>query len=216
MKTQLIGLSVMACLLVMLTVTSSPIPSGPNAGPSIQPALTAVQPLSFEENRGQYASPAPFVARGSGANVFVEPDAITLQLVESVVDAGEKAHRRGDISEEEPSPQRGVNIRLEFENASEEAYVEGSSKLPGVVNHYSGGDPAQWLSGPSPPRDSRVDSQPMPHGTLAGQRASSRPTSTSTRRRVFTTPAFARPPRKRVRVQLSLRRSRPNSRSKSL
>jgi hypothetical protein len=81
----------------------------------------------FEENRGQFDSPALLVGRGDGATVFVEANAITLQILKDVDD--DRAH--------------GLNLRLAFEGASAETRVEGLELLPGIMNYFYG-DPSNW------------------------------------------------------------------------
>jgi hypothetical protein len=75
-------------------------------------------PFVFIENRGQWDTPGRFVANKGPVSVLVEQHAV------SVAVAGEA---------DAPPVTRFV-----FENAREEATVEGAGALPGHINHYRG------------------------------------------------------------------------------
>jgi len=99
--------------------------AGENAGSA---AMLSRLPLAFVENRGQWDTPARFVARRGGMTARVEKDALVLQL-----------ERR-----EEDDRIDGIVVRLVFEGALETVALEGEGTQPGIWNFFLGNDPAKW------------------------------------------------------------------------
>ncbi|MFQ5973313.1 MAG: hypothetical protein ACE5Q3_13365, partial [Alphaproteobacteria bacterium] len=81
-------------------------------------------PLDFVENRGQWGTPAKFVARKGPIAASFEPAAIRLHL-----------------GEHHPAP-----LTLTFEGASEDVALLGEAKRGGHYNFFIGKDPARWRS----------------------------------------------------------------------
>ena len=79
--------------------------------------------ISFVENRGQWDSPACFVARSGALALGAEPNALVLL-----------------VRDEGPAQDDPLVVRLEFERARTDPCVAGLDPLPGV-RHYYLGDP---------------------------------------------------------------------------
>src|SRR5262249_44392262 len=77
---------------------------------------------NFVENRGQWATPAQFVA---------QTGALTLQLQRDAIDLG--------LAGDQPAA-----VRLSFEGASPEAMLVGQDRQGGYYNFSFGNDPARW------------------------------------------------------------------------
>ena len=85
-------------------------------------------PTPFVENRGQWETPARFLARRGGRAVRIENRALLLQLEGRRPDGGTA----------------GALVRLAFEGASEEAGAVGEGRLPGTHSYFLGDDPSRW------------------------------------------------------------------------
>jgi hypothetical protein len=94
-------------------------------------------PLSFEANTGQYADDVRFLARGNGYALWLTPGEAVLSLA-----APAQGARAGDAV-----PRQDHALRMQVVNANLEARTDGEERLPGVVNHYRGSDPARWRTG---------------------------------------------------------------------
>ncbi|HKB16192.1 MAG TPA: hypothetical protein VKF62_09000, partial [Planctomycetota bacterium] len=96
-----------------------PAPEGGEVGQTASGSdMLARLPLAFVENRGQWDTPARFVARRAGLVVRIEEDALVLQLI-----------RREGADRFE-----GVVVRLAFEGALETVALEGEGRQPGIHN----------------------------------------------------------------------------------
>src|SRR5262249_44523647 len=84
--------------------------------------------LRFVENAGQWPQNVRYLARLPGMIVRAECGSIVLDLP--------------DIS----APGRGLLVRLAFEGASQDGWVEGEGRLAGKHNFFLGNDPALWRS----------------------------------------------------------------------
>jgi hypothetical protein len=83
-------------------------------------------PLAFEANRNQAARDVLFLSRGRGYYVEFGRSAATLKL---------------------KTPQgRQANVKMSFADARPER-IEGTERLPGVVNYYLGEDRSRWIRG---------------------------------------------------------------------
>ncbi|HZE65495.1 MAG TPA: SBBP repeat-containing protein, partial [Sporichthyaceae bacterium] len=111
-----------AGLTVAAPAAVTPRPSTAQALPSAQQALLRL-PLSFEANQGQFRSGVSFVARAGGRTLAVEPTAAELRM---------------------PGAGGGAVVRMQAVDADPHAAVQGTDKLPGVVNHLVGNDPSAW------------------------------------------------------------------------
>ena len=81
-------------------------------------------PLDFVENRGQWPTPAKFVASKGPVAAALEPHAIRLQL-----------------------GREGTPMALVFEGASETVTAAGEQRRSGVYNFFVGNQPSAWRTG---------------------------------------------------------------------
>ena len=104
--------------------------SAPPAQPQPLAAAPApqAQPLAFSPNAGQLDPDVRFQARTSGGALFFGDAEVTLAL---------------GGSEQPADP---TIVRLQFAGA-QTASIEAEQRLPGVINVFSGRDPARWRSG---------------------------------------------------------------------
>ncbi len=102
-------------------------------------------PLSFEANQGQTDSHVQFLSRGRGHTLFLTPsDAVlTLRTRGPRVKGGEGEAYQGTPSSSSP-PTAHSGVRMKFFGADPQAEVVGLDQLPGIVNYFIGGDPANW------------------------------------------------------------------------
>ena len=93
-------------------------------------ALAAYEslPLAFEANAGQFDDAVRFLARGSGYTLWVTPSEAVLGLVEP----GAAATAPARI------------LRVQLVGTSDDTTLHGEERRAGVVNHFSGSDPARW------------------------------------------------------------------------
>ncbi|HWQ31953.1 MAG TPA: SBBP repeat-containing protein [Blastocatellia bacterium] len=82
-------------------------------------------PLGFEINRGQFAAPVSFLARGDGYDLFLTGS-------EAVFSARGNAGSLAD------------SLRLRLARANAAAQFTGLDELPGRSSYFIGNDPAQW------------------------------------------------------------------------
>ena len=80
-------------------------------------------PLSFEANRGQFASGVSFAARGAGYGIYLKSSAIGLAV------------------------RPGAALSLRLVNAARGAKAEGLEETPARVNYFVGNDPRRWRAG---------------------------------------------------------------------
>lgn len=99
----------------------------PVAGASPYDRAPSVAALAFVENRGQWDTPAQFVARDGGVVAGFEPDAVTL----SFAPGGEAA-------------ETGLHVRLAFQGSSPGVALEGESVQAGARNYLLGPDSDAW------------------------------------------------------------------------
>jgi len=76
-------------------------------------------PLTFEENRGQFAPEVRFVGRGGGATVFLMGNGAVWRFGEE-------------------------SVRMSLQGSSPEISVEGLDRTGGVSNYFHGNDPSRW------------------------------------------------------------------------
>ncbi|MHC4140485.1 MAG: DUF7948 domain-containing protein [Planctomycetota bacterium] len=88
------------------------------------------RPLAFVENRGQWDTPARFVARRGPMVARLEPNALVLDL----------NRRQGGRIE-------GLVVRLAFEGARAQATISGADRQPGARNFLVGRDRSRWRCG---------------------------------------------------------------------
>jgi len=100
-------------------------------------------PLSFQPNRGQFAAPVKFAARGRGYQIALTPRETVIALTGQSC-ADERGAQRS-ASACQPSP--ASEVRLSFARSNPEPELVGESELPGKVNYFIGNDPKQWLAG---------------------------------------------------------------------
>jgi hypothetical protein len=88
------------------------------------------RPLAFVENRGQWETPARFVARRGPMVARLEPNALVLDL----------RRRQGGRTE-------GLVARLAFEGAHAQRMPDGADRHPGARNFLVGPDRSRWHRG---------------------------------------------------------------------
>ncbi len=130
-----------------VSVTRAEEDPGPLAA-SVRAALARI-PLTFVENRGQWNSPARFVARrGDEATLCLYAESVCLRLVRREADSQEETATA-------PSPGRGpepaglkrmvgVNLRLVFEGSSGGVRLVGRDETPTLYHYFLGNDPFRW------------------------------------------------------------------------
>jgi hypothetical protein len=117
-------------LLALLALPLVQRPAPPAASPQPLAAAPAAlsQPLAFSPNAGQLDRAVRFQARATGGALFFGDAEVTLTLPAA-----------------EPHADPAI-VRLQFVGA-QTALVEAEQRLPGVINVFSGRDPARWRSG---------------------------------------------------------------------
>jgi uncharacterized repeat protein (TIGR01451 family) len=109
-------------------------------------AAYATLPLSFESNSGQTDSRVKFLARGSGFNIFLTHEGVTLHLrrpgaLASKTDAGDPA----EPATATDTAHAVLGLRLAGANPTPPA--TGLDELPGKSNYVLGHDPRKWRTG---------------------------------------------------------------------
>jgi hypothetical protein len=114
----------------LVPIAAAAAPSQVSPACSKAPAVAAYEslPLAFEANAGQFDDAVRFLARGSGYTLWVTPSEAVLGLVEP--GAAETARAR--------------IVRVQLVGASDDTTLHGEDRRAGVVNHFSGNDPARW------------------------------------------------------------------------
>jgi hypothetical protein len=114
-------------------------------------ALFRSGPVMFLQNAGQWDDDALFqVWGGSVGTMWLARDAIWITVLEpeESVTRVDRAldHRLGWPAEdrEDPTPRRGVNIKLSFVGANPQPHIESFDRLDTVVSYFYGNDPEQW------------------------------------------------------------------------
>ena len=87
-------------------------------------SATPQDDLAFVENRGQWDTPATFIARRGPLLARLENHALVVQLSDA---------------------QRGQVLRIEFEGASDRVKLVGEEPLVGVHHYLRGADPERWV-----------------------------------------------------------------------
>ncbi len=104
-------------------------------------------PLSFVPNAGQTNSTVRFEARGMGGRLFFTPGGVVLSLPTPAeprtlsVEPGDDSDRTLNAH---PLPRNTAMLRLRFEGANSTPEITGDERLPGIVNYFTGNDPAKW------------------------------------------------------------------------
>ena len=108
----------------------------------------AAMPLRFEENRGQAAQDALFLARGNGSVLFLTRTAMVMALPR---DEGLRDPRKlsglHSWANRPGTQARSLSVlRLELADANPAAHVLCSEELPGKSNYFHGNNPKRWLT----------------------------------------------------------------------
>ena len=109
-------------------------------------------PLSFEANRGQFADPVKFLARGQGYAFFLTQEGAVISLK-----AGDekKNGRRRENEKNQPAAtsdqhrasdhsRHDVVVRMKLAGSTPSPEISGEEKLPGISNYFRGNDPENW------------------------------------------------------------------------
>jgi hypothetical protein len=96
----------------------------------------------FEANHGQTDRQVKFLSRGSGYTLFLTPTEAVLAL------RGRETVTRSSSTSPRPTEGEsqgvGATLRMQFAGANAEATMTALDKLPGIVNYFTGKDPAKW------------------------------------------------------------------------
>ncbi len=125
-------------LLALLAVRALPAPHG--AETTSPDAATDAQvneaygrlPLAFEANTGQHAAAVDFLAHGSGYALWLTPTEAVFAL------------RTPEGAADQQQTATDHVIRMQLLGGNPNAVATGDDALPGVVNYFTGNDPAQW------------------------------------------------------------------------
>jgi len=136
-------------LVVLSPVGRSEAVSPPNPAPALStPQMTATLmrlPLQFEANQGQVDEQVTFLARGKGYRLFLTPSesVLVLQQREPTTETAQRG--RGEpTARPEPAAIKQAVVRMKLEGANPAPAIEGTDRLPGIVNYFIGNDPAKW------------------------------------------------------------------------
>jgi hypothetical protein len=119
-------LSLLVCLGLDLAggAERPPATSTERSAPRGASTSIAGLPIDFVENRGQWATPARFVAHADGVAAAIEPRAIRLRVGASF-----------------------APMALVFEGASDRVAVAGERRRAGAYNYFIGNDASAWRTG---------------------------------------------------------------------
>lgn len=98
-------------------------------------------PLAFEQNAGQAASEAEFIARGNGYALLLERTGIELALRRAALNAKQSR------SVDNPRAVRHVSegrVQMALEGSNPAAKFAALDELPGRTNYLIGNDPKNW------------------------------------------------------------------------
>jgi hypothetical protein len=108
-------------------------------------------PLRFEANHGQTDQRVDFLARGSGATIFLTPTeaVFALQNSESRIQNSESTEHDGSLltpgpSPLSPHPSAGVALYMQIVGGNPAATSVGRERLAGATNYFIGNDPTKW------------------------------------------------------------------------
>lgn len=108
--------------------------------PSGSVAVNAKTQLYFEPAAPTPASPARFISRGPGYNIFLAEDAIVIELA-----SRKKLSALRTISAAQP--EKAVALLMHFKGANPHPRIEAEQPLQGVSNYFIGRNPAAWRMG---------------------------------------------------------------------
>jgi uncharacterized protein (TIGR03437 family) len=97
-------------------------------GASLKQNLLTLQPLRFEQNRGQAAGGDPFIARGPDYLLRIQPEQNWLTWTE-------------------PSTKQGGTVHTRLVGANRGAQLEGADPLGSQTNYFLGASQAAWHTG---------------------------------------------------------------------
>ena len=112
--------------LVPIAGAAAPSQVSPACSKASAVAAYESLPLAFEANAGQFDDAVRFLARGSGYTLWVTPGEAVLGLVEPGAAAPARI------------------LRVQLVGASDDTTLRGEDRRAGVVNHFTGSDPARW------------------------------------------------------------------------
>ena len=101
-------------------------------------------PLAFEQNVGQAASEAEFVARGNGYALLLKRTGIELALRKSALGAKQ---RRSVDNPRAPQHAGAGSIEMSLAGSNIAAKFTALDELPGKTNYLIGNDPSKWRIG---------------------------------------------------------------------
>lgn len=146
-----ISLRLLTTMLLFLCAVRSieAVVSPPNPALALsKPQLTATLmrlPLQFEANQGQVDESVKFLARGKGYTLFLTPTESVLVLQQREPTTEPTQWESGEsTARPEPSAIKQAVVRMKLEGANPAPAIEGTDKLPGIVNYFIGNDPAKW------------------------------------------------------------------------
>ena len=116
------------------TITAQPQRNGPIDTPRWEKAYGQL-PLGFEENRGQAAGEARFVAHGSGYALTLGPQELDIAILRRNALLASSLHRAA-----------ATVVRMQLEGANPTPAIAASDKLVGKTNYFVGNDPKKWVT----------------------------------------------------------------------
>jgi hypothetical protein len=119
-----VAYGLLAAAIVLLPNCTSSNESSSLERPKPVPAVLSRPPLTFEQNVGQTDTRFPFVARGSGFNIFL--------------------HGGGALLDLHGPDGRPLSLKVSLAGANQAAEPQGLEQLPGIVNYFRGKDPKHW------------------------------------------------------------------------
>ncbi len=128
--------SVLVALLVILALLL-PMSGPSSAAPRAETARSSS--IMFIENVGQFAEAARFQVRGGTGTMWLADDSIWITVLEPD-DGAEK------LADAEPTPRKGVNVRISFPGANPHVSLEPFHRLDTHVSYFIGNDPSHWHS----------------------------------------------------------------------
>ena len=140
-------------VLIFALLAGYPAPRPATDRPAVAPRHPTLDfgqwPLAFEENTGQAAAPARFLAHGAGGTLYFTAGAV--MLVPSAPapprQGGAPGARLAAPVEEATAPAAAAPVQIQFLAANPAPTLTAGEPLPGQVNYLVGSDPAGWRVG---------------------------------------------------------------------
>jgi Tol biopolymer transport system component/subtilisin-like proprotein convertase family protein len=106
--------------------------------------LLRSRPLAFERNVGQYPGAAPFVSRGAGYLLSLQPTEARLHLQAPAPGSRRTPRRHASPRPDRPSRFRQADVRMTIVGANPAAAGRAEGPREARSNYFLGADPAKW------------------------------------------------------------------------